>query len=251
MKINADSLAFISNAAPARILAATVDHFETLSRNGKMKVVVASVGVVPSLFSVSVVDCSPNILPVFAQAVTLLAAESKQLTFDLISTVELGSVDNVCFVELKNVEATLLDRVRVDFNTSDVIKSSGAQSGNPPNSSVSGSPPPSIDLVCGQCSFFDVSCNIANSCTVNLIKSVSSVILPAAGLLLMLKVSFLLSCPPLKHKIPQLLSTPSVQASLARAICCRRNQVVLLENQQPKYVLSSKKQRPGMLGLVQ
>jgi hypothetical protein len=195
LKINADSIRFISNVAPGRILRAEVDAFETLSKNGRMRVIVANTGRISSQYSVSVAECSPNILPIVARSVTLAAAQTVELVFEIVSSAELGSVANFCIVQMRNVEAVVLDRVRVDFNTSDVVKSAGAQAGNAPNNSGVSSPPPSgPDLVCGQCSFFDFGCSIANSCTLNLLKSISSVVVPLGIGLLLLKVKRELVC---------------------------------------------------------
>lgn len=257
LKINADSIRFISNVSPGRIVKAEVEPFESLSKNGRMHVIVANTGRISAQYSVSVSECSPNILPVVARSISLASSQTQELVFDMVSSAELGSVANFCFVQLRNVEAVVLDRVRVDFNTSDVIKSAGAQSGNAPNETAVSSPPPSgPDLVCGQCAFFDLSCSIANSCTLNLLKSIGSVVLPLGVGLLLLKVrkgtfSFFfcfLFCFYLFAG--KLLCTPSVQTSLARCLLCRRRTVYLEDSSEPDYVVSPPKRKVGMLSLV-
>lgn len=182
---------FIVNVGVGRILRVEVSPFESLSKNGVMFVSVVNLGRVYAQFEVSVVNCSPNILPFITQTTNMAASQSKDLTFPVVSTLEFGS-SNVCTVVLRNSQAEITDQVQVFFNTTDVVKSAGAQSGNSPNSSGTVLPPVNPgDLVCKQCSFFDVGCLIANSCIVSVLKALGSVVLPVAGALILAKVVFL------------------------------------------------------------
>ncbi len=243
LTINADDIAFIQNSSPGKITSAFVNPFETQSKEGVMRVLISNIGRVRASYFVGVGNCSINILPILAQEVAVDAYGSLWLQFAVTSTTPLGSVSNVCTVTLKDSQANVQDQVVVYFNTSDTVINQGAQSGSGPNISAASIGSSPGDLICGQCSFFEISCLIGGACVGGLLKAGAAVLLPAAAILLLLKI----------------LATPSMRMPIARALCCRgnsRSSVVYVDDgppPPPTIVRTSHKsasQRQGLLGLV-
>jgi hypothetical protein len=233
LSINADSIAFVTNNSPGKISAAYVLEFESLSKNGVMHVLVSNIGAIAADFYVSVIECTPNILPVLEQKRSIGVYRSIWVDFAIVSTVELGSVDNRCIVELKDSLFQVQDRVVVYFNTSDLVQDAGAQAGNAPNNSAGSSSVGAGPVTsCSGCGYFDVPCHIANSCLTDILKSVGTVALPAIGILLALKI----------------LSSPTVRGSLLR--CCRGRRVVYETVPQETIVMQSSKTAPPPRGLL-
>jgi hypothetical protein len=239
LTINADDIAFVQNQAPGKISSAFVNPFETQSKNGVMRVLVSNVGLVSASYFVSVTECSVNILPVLGQEVTVNSYASQWLEFSITSTTPLGSNANVCAVTLKDSQGSVQDKVLVYFNTSDTVIDQGAQGGNAPN--ISGASVGSAaDLVCGQCSFFAIGCQIGGGCVGGLLKAAGSVLLPLAGALVLIK----------------LLTMPSVRSLLGRLLCgcCQGKQVVYVNDPPPRpptiVYKCTAAVRPGLLGLV-
>lgn len=216
LTLSADNIVLIQNNAPGKINSAYVLPFESQSKNGMMRVMISNIGRVSSNFDVTVTECSPNIAPVLAQRTSLQPFQSTWLSFALSSEVALGSANNVCTVRLLDSLANVQDLVIVRFNTTDTLKNDGAQGGNAPNISsssvVTGSGSGSDIRGCGQCSFINILCQIQNACYADIFKAASSVLLPIAAGLLLLK----------------LLSMPSVRAAIGRLLCgcCQGSQHV-------------------------
>ena len=242
LTINADDIAFVQNQAPGRISSAFVSPFESQSKNGVMRVLVSNIGLVASSYFVSVTDCSVNILPVLGQEVSVNSYASQWVEFAITSTTPLGSTANVCAVTLADSQGAVQDKVLVYFNTSDTVTDQGAQGGNAPNISGAsiGAPASASELLC-QCSFFDFECQIGSMCVAGLLKAAGSVLLPVAGVLLLLK----------------LLSMPSVRFAIGRLLCCccqgraaQERLVYVNDSPPPLLYKPSSNERPGLLGLV-
>jgi hypothetical protein len=191
LTISADNLQYIVNNSPGKINSAYVDPFEAFSRSGYLHAMITNTGRITSSYSLSVTECSPNIQPMIAQQASLAPFQSTWLLFNVRSNVDLAT-NNVCTVSLYDSLGAVVDSLVIQFNTTDTKKDSGTQSGIAPN--VTAVPPskPNIGSLnaaaCDGCAFFDVSCKLMSSCVAGLLKSAAAVLLPVAGVLLLLKL---------------------------------------------------------------
>lgn len=240
LTINADRLRFIENFSPGRIESAFVEPFEALAVSGAMRVLIANTGRISAGYFVSILNCSNFILPIEAQPITLQVLGKVWLTFDIRSTTALGMNDNQCTVRLQDSQFATQDTVVVLFNTTDANVTFGAQDGNSSGDGSSSDIGDFEDQECATCSYFDISCQLGNGCVADLLKAAGSILLPAAGILIALKV----------------LSSPTVRAMLGRCLCPRRRRVIYEPEPEPRYVAkprpaASGKKSNGLLSLVE
>lgn len=101
----------------ARIVFGQVEDFDSMSKNGVMRVVIQNIEETTSDYIVTVAECNMNINEAIpAQSTTLEGGEEKELTFDIKTAFNLET-SNMCVVRLKSQEGREYESLEVVFDT--------------------------------------------------------------------------------------------------------------------------------------
>ncbi|EGC31861.1 hypothetical protein DICPUDRAFT_156210 [Dictyostelium purpureum] len=158
LTLSADSLQFVVNISPAKIISYNIETFESMSNNGVLKISVQNTGALNADYLLQVHNCSGDIIQMPNQIATIQPKEIYVFSFQIYTTTMLQSY-YYCFADLVNEQSTLLQSIRINFNTSKTIIEQGAQSGDNPNNqsdSLNIGYELTCDLVCPN--FFNIIC---------------------------------------------------------------------------------------------
>lgn len=164
LNIKADTMKYIQFVSAGRILEASIEDFESFTREGKLNVKTGNTGQVISKYELQVVNCSQGILPIVSKSFDMMPNELISTTFNLYAQTVFGQ-ENSCNVRLLSAAtANLLDEVIVHFNTTDKDDRNN-QNGTteiPPGGEAVDGVDTSCSVICP--TFFDVPCFVVKGC---------------------------------------------------------------------------------------
>ncbi|KAM9971542.1 hypothetical protein ACTFIW_011523 [Dictyostelium discoideum] len=126
--LKADSLQYRVNISPGKIISYQIDRFESMSKNGILRVKVQNIGTINSDYTLAIVNCSGDINPIDSKDVTIKSKEIYSFEFQIFTTSKLDSTYQ-CFGDLYNEVAQVIHSIRINFNTSETMIDNGPQSG--------------------------------------------------------------------------------------------------------------------------
>lgn len=179
LEVSADSLQLVTNLAPGKILSwqvCTFDNvhcgsFEAIAGQGYLEVEVQNIGSVPADFIVSAVHCSPGILPVLEQRVTIAAGATTLVTLQIMTSTDQAG-NNTCSAIVTDAQGLIADSTQIHFYTN-------ATTYEPPpsQSNLGGKQTgPGTPQLYSRCSttcpnIFNIACHIVHGCWKRLIQS--------------------------------------------------------------------------------
>eukprot|EP00033_Pygsuia_biforma_P003888 GCRY01004257.1.p1 GENE.GCRY01004257.1~~GCRY01004257.1.p1 ORF type:complete len:967 (+),score=239.56 GCRY01004257.1:70-2970(+) len=171
LEMVADNLQFVLNVAPGAIIYANISNFESSSDDGEMYVMVTNTGSIHADYQVTV-NCSESINILEAQVASIGPLKTKVFEFE-IRAETFSSTESNCTARLYAADATLLDEITVQFNTSETKFDPGAQNGL---GSEQGTGDDGMDGgrggAGGNCSWYDLWCTLQNSSAFSGLKTI-------------------------------------------------------------------------------
>lgn len=179
LEVSADSLQLVTNLAPGKILSwqvCTFDNvhcgsFEAIAGQGYLQVEVENTGSVPADFIVSAIHCSPGILPVLEQRVTIAAGATAQVTLQITAGTDQAG-NNTCSAIVTDAQGLIADSTEIHFYTN-----STAYAPPPSQSNLGGKQTgPGMPHLYSRCpstcpNMFNIACHIVHGCWKRLIQS--------------------------------------------------------------------------------
>ncbi|KAF0982545.1 hypothetical protein FDP41_011475 [Naegleria fowleri] len=173
MFVDADQLTFLYSKSMAEITSAQVSTFQSLSKEGELKVTIKNIGTSLCSYVISISKCSSNILPTVEQRIELHQSEESSINFPIRTSTELAA-SNECTVSLMYSDGEKIKDLLVKFDSKDAfqkaIDGSIDQTGkvqtegdNSANQCKCGSP-------------FDVICIVLHSCIDYIIGWVAAIV---------------------------------------------------------------------------
>ncbi|GAQ85247.1 hypothetical protein KFL_002260030 [Klebsormidium nitens] len=180
LELNADEARYLVNRSPGKIVSAVVPTFEAVSRNGNMAITVQNNGTLVADYTLTVQNCSDNILPIQAQMHSIAPNATQDFAFPVVVQDDQATQRNctgkrsgiVFKIILYDSVGEITDISTVFFYTNATFYDKGAQGGNltvgqTTNSTVvQAQSPPTAALTCVQLcpSIFSVSCAFLTGC---------------------------------------------------------------------------------------
>ncbi|XP_068682010.1 hapless 2-like isoform X1 [Montipora foliosa] len=116
LQISADDIILIYNRASGRILKAYAQDFETLSKDGRLYVIVQNTGYVTADFSVVISECSGAIGKFREKSISINPQKTHMFTFP-IHAYGMEGGNNYCAVKLFDSRQKMVDSANITFTT--------------------------------------------------------------------------------------------------------------------------------------
>lgn len=166
LTLDASDISFVINVGSAKIGNCVANNFEALSTNGTLTCIVQNTGNIEAEFTLSVTECTNGVQEMVAKTRSIDVGFNTTIAFTLRSS-EIDGNDHECKVRLSNSLEAVIDEKTIQFSTTEVEDTDGAQGGNPGNGGTGIVTPASND-VCDSCSILGIWCYMMNQCWMEL-----------------------------------------------------------------------------------
>lgn len=167
LTIVADNLSYYTQVAKGVILHADMSSLAIAasSTHGTLRVVIRNAGLVPSEFSIGVVNCTTGTFPIVAQVAAIPPGSTFNATFNIMMQTPDVTQWSSCRVVLRNALQDVADVVTVQWLSTAVNRSDGAQGGE----SLEGGTPSVYDsawssVTCPACPWYSPLCFLQQRC---------------------------------------------------------------------------------------
>ncbi|XP_065882454.1 hapless 2-like [Dysidea avara] len=116
LTFTADSISFVSNRSPGRIVEAFIQDFSALGEAGNLHVIVQNIGRYTADYEVVIESCTDGIIRVSTKQKTIDPREQAEFFFQISASLNIDA-NHTCYINLLDTEGVSLDRTPIQFST--------------------------------------------------------------------------------------------------------------------------------------